>query len=69
MAGIGVLGLPETLDKGGWIALGLIIVSMLIALYTSIIIIKCLYHNGYVCPVAMTHIISPIPQRNHLNFH
>ncbi|PKY50051.1 hypothetical protein RhiirA4_529296 [Rhizophagus irregularis] len=46
MAGIGVLGLPETLNKGGWIALGLIIVSMLIALYTSIIIIKCLYHNG-----------------------
>ncbi|RIA92546.1 transmembrane amino acid transporter protein [Glomus cerebriforme] len=46
MAGTGVLGLPEAINKGGWLSLGLIVMSMIIALYTSIIIIRCLYYNG-----------------------
>ncbi|CAG8548550.1 34_t:CDS:2 [Funneliformis caledonium] len=46
VAGTGVLGLPDALNKGGWLALGLIVMSMIITLYTSIITIKCLYYNG-----------------------
>ncbi|RHZ88021.1 hypothetical protein Glove_26g104 [Diversispora epigaea] len=46
VAGSGILGLPYAIKQGGWIGIGLIPLSMLITLYTSIILIKCLYYDG-----------------------
>ncbi|CAG8498802.1 2901_t:CDS:2 [Diversispora eburnea] len=46
VAGSGVLGLPYAIKQGGWIGIGLIPLSMLITLYTSVILIKCLYYDG-----------------------
>ncbi|CAG8620151.1 21178_t:CDS:2 [Gigaspora margarita] len=45
VAGSGILGLPYAIKLGGWIALSLIVLSMLISLHTSVILIKCLYYN------------------------
>ncbi|KAI9496403.1 transmembrane amino acid transporter protein-domain-containing protein [Zychaea mexicana] len=44
VCGVGMLGLSQSLSKGGWGALALIILSWLMTLYCSVILIQCLYH-------------------------
>ncbi|KAF9164487.1 hypothetical protein BGX21_003273 [Mortierella sp. AD011] len=46
VAGTGTLGLPYALRLGGWIGVGILIFSLFMALYTSILLMKCLYYNG-----------------------
>ncbi|CAG8698302.1 8613_t:CDS:2 [Acaulospora morrowiae] len=46
VAGTGILGLPYAIKQSGWVGLSLIVLSMVISLYTSIILIKCLYYNN-----------------------
>ncbi|KAF9098931.1 hypothetical protein BGX23_004745 [Mortierella sp. AD031] len=47
VAGTGTLGLPYSLAKGGWIGVGILILSMIMSIYTGILIIKCIYYNGH----------------------
>ncbi|KAI8145467.1 transmembrane amino acid transporter protein-domain-containing protein [Fennellomyces sp. T-0311] len=44
VCGTGMLGLSQSLSKGGWGALALLLVSWWMAIYVSIILIKSLYH-------------------------
>ncbi|KAF9164488.1 hypothetical protein BGX20_000927 [Mortierella sp. AD010] len=46
VAGTGTLGLPYALKLGGWIGVGIVILSLFMSLYTSILLMKCLYYNG-----------------------
>ncbi|KAG0049185.1 hypothetical protein BGZ83_005988 [Gryganskiella cystojenkinii] len=46
VAGTGTLGLPYALSLGGWISVGLLILSLLMSIYTAILLMKCLYYNG-----------------------
>ncbi|KAI9270605.1 transmembrane amino acid transporter protein-domain-containing protein [Phascolomyces articulosus] len=43
VCGIGMLGLPQALSRGGWAALALLLFAWWMATYCSIILIKCLY--------------------------
>ncbi|KAG0249826.1 hypothetical protein BG011_008912 [Mortierella polycephala] len=47
VAGTGTLGLPFSLAKGGWIGVGILVLSMIMSIYTGILIIKCIYYNGH----------------------
>ncbi|CAO3572279.1 unnamed protein product [Mortierella alpina] len=47
VAGTGTLGLPYSLAKGGWIGVGILILSMIMSIYTGILIMKCIYYNGH----------------------
>ncbi|KAK3832341.1 MAG: transmembrane amino acid transporter protein-domain-containing protein [Linnemannia gamsii] len=47
VAGTGTLGLPFALAQGGWIGVFLLILSMVMSIYTGILLIKCLYYNGH----------------------
>ncbi|KAF9916117.1 hypothetical protein BX616_004582 [Lobosporangium transversale] len=46
VAGSGTLGLPYALRMGGWVGVGILILSLAMSIYTSILLIKCLYYNG-----------------------
>ncbi|KAF9432258.1 hypothetical protein BGZ76_011060 [Entomortierella beljakovae] len=46
VAGTGTLGLPFALAKGGWIGVGVLILSLIMSIYTAILLMKCLYYNG-----------------------
>ncbi|KAG2226911.1 hypothetical protein INT45_010190 [Circinella minor] len=43
ICGVGMLGLPQSLTKGGWGAVVLLIISWLMTLYCSLILIRSLY--------------------------
>ncbi|KAF9952467.1 hypothetical protein BGZ65_005237 [Modicella reniformis] len=47
VAGTGTLGLPFSLAKGGWIGVGILVLSMFMSTYTGILIIRCIYYNGH----------------------
>ncbi|KAF9129580.1 hypothetical protein BGW39_004018 [Mortierella sp. 14UC] len=46
VAGTGTLGLPYALKMGGWIGVGVLLLSLLMSVYTAILLMKCLYYNG-----------------------
>ncbi|GAA5811733.1 hypothetical protein MFLAVUS_005175 [Mucor flavus] len=46
VAGTGALGLPYALRQGGWIGLFILGLSWLFSIYSGIVLIRCLYHNG-----------------------
>ncbi|KAF9281073.1 hypothetical protein BGZ74_002456 [Mortierella antarctica] len=46
VAGTGTLGLPYALRMGGWIGVGILILSLLMSIYTAILLMKCCYYNG-----------------------
>ncbi|GJJ74113.1 solute carrier family 32 (vesicular inhibitory amino acid transporter) [Entomortierella parvispora] len=46
VAGTGTLGLPYALRLGGWIGVGILILSLIMSVYTAILLMKCLYYNG-----------------------
>ncbi|KAF9933074.1 hypothetical protein FBU30_006575 [Linnemannia zychae] len=46
VAGTGTLGLPYALKLGGWIGVGIMLLSLLMSIYTAILLMKCLYYNG-----------------------
>ncbi|KAF9580598.1 hypothetical protein BGW38_002688, partial [Lunasporangiospora selenospora] len=46
VAGTGTLGLPYALKLGGWIGVGILILSLIMSIYTAILLMKCLYYNG-----------------------
>ena len=46
VAGTGTLGLPYALRMGGWIGVGILILSLIMSVYTAILLMKCLYYNG-----------------------
>ncbi|KAG0308968.1 hypothetical protein BGZ98_005988 [Dissophora globulifera] len=46
VAGTGTLGLPYALMMGGWIGVGILLLSLLMSIYTAILLMKCLYYNG-----------------------
>ncbi|KAI7853855.1 transmembrane amino acid transporter protein-domain-containing protein [Circinella umbellata] len=43
VCGVGMLGLSQSLSRGGWVAIILIIIAWWMVLYLSIIVNKCLY--------------------------
>ncbi|KAF9199534.1 hypothetical protein BGZ49_010320 [Haplosporangium sp. Z 27] len=47
VAGTGTLGLPYSLAKGGWIGVGILVLSMIMSIYTGMLIIKCIYYNAH----------------------
>ncbi|KAG0088172.1 hypothetical protein BGZ93_001618 [Podila epicladia] len=47
VAGTGTLGLPFALAKGGWIGVGILVLSMIMSIYTGILVVKCCYYNGH----------------------
>ncbi|KAG0277014.1 hypothetical protein BGZ95_006680 [Linnemannia exigua] len=46
VAGTGTLGLPYALKLGGWIGVGILLLSLLMSVYTAVLLMKCLYYNG-----------------------
>jgi amino acid permease len=46
VAGTGTLGLPYALKLGGWIGVAILLLSLLMSIYTAILLMKCLYYNG-----------------------
>lgn len=46
VAGTGTLGLPYALRMGGWVGVGILILSLIMSVYTAILLMKCLYYNG-----------------------
>ncbi|KAF9299956.1 hypothetical protein BGZ74_008463 [Mortierella antarctica] len=46
VAGTGTLGLPYALALGGWIGVGILILSLIMSVYTAILLMKCVYYNG-----------------------
>ncbi|KAI8363690.1 transmembrane amino acid transporter protein-domain-containing protein [Mortierella sp. GBAus27b] len=46
VAGTGTLSLPYSLAKGGWISVGILVLSMVMSIYTGNLIIRCIYYNG-----------------------
>ncbi|KAG0199367.1 hypothetical protein BGX28_007356 [Mortierella sp. GBA30] len=46
VAGTGTLGLPYALKMGGWIGVGILLLSLIMSIYTAILLMKCLYYNG-----------------------
>ncbi|KAG0086107.1 hypothetical protein BGZ93_006956 [Podila epicladia] len=47
IAGTGALSLPNALAVGGWIGVGILVLSMLMSIYTGMLIIRCIYYNGH----------------------
>jgi len=47
VAGTGTLGLPFALAKGGWIGVGILVLSVIMSIYTGILVVKCCYYNGH----------------------
>ncbi|KAJ9071205.1 hypothetical protein DSO57_1039321 [Entomophthora muscae] len=45
MAGTGILGLPYALKQGGWLAVTLFFLGAAMAIYTSRMLIECLYYK------------------------
>ncbi|KAG0211518.1 hypothetical protein BGX28_007742 [Mortierella sp. GBA30] len=46
VAGTGTLGLPYALKLGGWIGVGILLLSLVMTVYSAILLMKCLYYNG-----------------------
>ncbi|KAF9428079.1 hypothetical protein BGZ94_003444 [Podila epigama] len=46
VAGTGTLGLPYALKMGGWIGVGILMLSLIMSIYTAILLMKCCYYNG-----------------------
>lgn len=46
MLGSGTLGLPYALKLGGWIGVGVLILSLLMSVYASVLLVRCLYYDG-----------------------
>ncbi|KAF9426424.1 hypothetical protein BGZ94_006534 [Podila epigama] len=46
VAGTGTLGLPYALKMGGWIGVGILLLSLVMSVYTAILLMKCVYYNG-----------------------
>ncbi|KAG0345097.1 hypothetical protein BG004_003961 [Podila humilis] len=46
VAGTGTLGLPYALKLGGWIGVGILLLSLIMSIYTAILLMKCVYYNG-----------------------
>ncbi|KAF9347687.1 hypothetical protein BGX26_000849 [Mortierella sp. AD094] len=46
VAGTGTLSLPYALKMGGWIGVGVLILSLLMSIYAAILLMKCLYYDG-----------------------
>ncbi|KAG0229662.1 hypothetical protein BGW42_001423 [Actinomortierella wolfii] len=46
VAGTGTLGLPYALKLGGWFGVVVLLVSLIMTIYTGILLMKCLYYNG-----------------------
>ncbi|KAG2199101.1 hypothetical protein INT47_005105 [Mucor saturninus] len=46
VVGTGILGLPAALKQGGWIGLLILFLSWFMSVYTSVLLIRCLYANG-----------------------
>ncbi|KAI7857878.1 transmembrane amino acid transporter protein-domain-containing protein [Circinella umbellata] len=44
ICGIGILGLPQALSRGGWGAVALLLVTWWMTTYSAIIVVRCLYH-------------------------
>ncbi|KAJ9082411.1 hypothetical protein DSO57_1004977 [Entomophthora muscae] len=42
-AGVGILGLPQSVAQGGWVSILFIVVSAIMSIYTSLLLIQCLY--------------------------
>ncbi|KAG0343757.1 hypothetical protein BG004_005009 [Podila humilis] len=47
VAGTGSLWLPFALAKGGWIGVGILVMSMIMSIYTGIMVVRCCYYNGH----------------------
>ncbi|KAF9371107.1 hypothetical protein CPB97_002230 [Podila verticillata] len=47
IAGTGALSLPNAFAAGGWIGAGILVLSMLMSIYTGVLIIRCIYYNGH----------------------
>ncbi|GAA5812619.1 hypothetical protein MFLAVUS_006076 [Mucor flavus] len=46
VVGTGILGLPAALKQGGWIGLLILCLAWVMSIYTSVLLIRCLYANG-----------------------
>ncbi|KAF9186791.1 hypothetical protein BGZ49_004146 [Haplosporangium sp. Z 27] len=46
VAGTGTLGLPYAFRLGGWIGVGILILSLVMSIYTANLLIKCIYYDG-----------------------
>ncbi|KAG0037264.1 hypothetical protein BGZ82_002864 [Podila clonocystis] len=46
VAGTGTLGLPYALALGGWIGVGILVLSLIMSVYTAMLLMKCVYYNG-----------------------
>ncbi|KAG0075170.1 hypothetical protein BGZ90_010145 [Linnemannia elongata] len=46
VAGSGTLGLPYALKLGGWIGVGVLVLSLLMSVYTAVLLVRCLYYDG-----------------------
>lgn len=46
VVGTGILGLPMTLKQGGWINLFILFLAWGMSIYTSVLLVRCLYANG-----------------------
>ncbi|KAF9129925.1 hypothetical protein BGX30_013711 [Mortierella sp. GBA39] len=46
VAGSGTLGLPYALKLGGWIGIGVLVLSLFMSVYTSVLLVRCLYYDG-----------------------
>jgi amino acid permease len=46
VAGTGTLGLPYALALGGWISAGIVVLSLIMSIYTGVLLMRCLYYNG-----------------------
>lgn len=44
--GTGTLGLPFALKLGGWVGIAVLLVSLFATVYSSVLLIRCLYYNG-----------------------
>ncbi|KAJ9071647.1 hypothetical protein DSO57_1034936 [Entomophthora muscae] len=45
IAGAGTLGMPYSFRQGGWVAAGFIVLSSVVAWYTGVIMVECLYYD------------------------
>ncbi|CAO3599949.1 unnamed protein product [Absidia cylindrospora] len=45
VAGTGTLGLPQAFSKGGWLGVLILLLSYGMAIYSGIVLIRCLYHK------------------------
>lgn len=45
VAGTGTLGLPKAFADGGWLGILILFLAWFMAVYSGIVLIKCLYHK------------------------